>query len=113
MLNSFSYKSNNGTVYTNCHLWILRYKNTQNLALAILNEDHHHLNTITTNVNNPLPDNIIAIRNYSGNKCIEDLLKQIGIIEEQPLTAINDILYYAFTPEGMKSIKEWKDQQNY
>lgn len=111
MLNLFDYTARNGHTYHNCHLCVLRYGYTNNIALALNDENCNRIMIITTSVK-PLPDNIIAIKNYSENGGIEDFLKQIGIIEEEPLTFVSSIPLYLFTSQGMELVKQLEKHSN-
>jgi len=111
MMNVFDYKARNGHTYRNCHLCVLRYGNTNNIALALVDENYNRIMMITTNVK-PLPDNIIAIKNYSENSGIEDFLKRIGIIEDKPLTFVSSIPLYLFTSQGMELVKQLEKHSN-
>lgn len=80
MENYFTYKSRYDE-YQNCYFRTGRYPNG-NLAIGIYNANQGPITKVTINPDITLPDDIIAIKNYSENSGIVEWLVSEGIVEE-------------------------------
>lgn len=79
-MNTFNLKLKFGT-YKDCYFETNKYKNG-NLALSIYNFSDGPICTVTVNPGMALPDDLVAIKNYSENDGILPELIKLGIINE-------------------------------
>lgn len=92
-----------GYEYKNCHLVPGRYGNG-NLALRVLAENDEPIMVASVNPGEEIPDDRIAIKDYSENQGIADTLVRYGYIEEEPEDLISsgfvEIPVYRLTEKG-------------
>jgi len=75
----FTYKSPYKT-YNDCYFAVGRYNEPKNNYLAIVNDEEGEIITCSVNLDRNFDKSVIAIKNYSENKGIDDFLKEIGVI---------------------------------
>ena len=79
-MNTFNLKLKYGT-YNNCFFKVNKYRNG-NIALGIYNMSDGPICTVTVNPGMALPDDLIAIKNYSENSGVLESLIELGFIED-------------------------------
>lgn len=82
------YRSQFGHTY-DCRFKATRYASNGNLALILVDaETDERILAATVNIAAALPDDRIAVKDYSENKGMADFLKKIGIIQPEPVKVI-------------------------
>lgn len=107
-MDKFTFKSKYAT-YQDCYFVISSYGNG-NLALEVWNNTEGPINRITTNPDIKIPTTHICIKNYAENEGIEKTLKDLGIIEGDPVQMIHigyvTVPVYKLTSLGYKEFVE-------
>lgn len=101
--------------YDDCCFSVGRYPNG-NIAIEIWSDSEGPINRTTINAGIILPDEYIAVKNYSENEGIYsenegivDFLKELGIIAEEPVMTIPSgfiwVPIYRLTDKGEEILK--------
>lgn len=69
--------------YPDCHFVADRYQTNGNLALSVTSETEGPITTCTVNTDVTLPEDCIAVKNYSENEGMDKTLADMGIIGEK------------------------------
>ena len=86
--NKFKYRSPFGHTY-DCRFKAMRYASNGNLALIMEEaESGERILTATVNTTVKLPDDRIAVKDYSENVGVADFLKELGIIQPVEVASI-------------------------
>jgi hypothetical protein len=105
----FTYTSKYAT-YENCMFCVNKYVHTKNLALSIYSEEEGPITTCTINTDHVSKGDEIGVKNYSENEGMVDFLKNIGIIEGEPVHVQNsgwvEIPYYKLSESGKELFNE-------
>lgn len=87
----------------NCYFIGGNYHNG-NTGIEIWNDEEGPIAKVTVNPDVKIPKEFIAVKDYSENEGMVDLLKSIGIIDESPVHTIYsesvEIPVYALTSKG-------------
>lgn len=94
--------------YKNCWFSINRYPNG-NIALEIWQDDYGPIVRVTVNPGVPLPEDYLAVKDYSENKGMTDFLQRLDIIVDAPVMSIPSghvwIHVYRLTEFGKEILK--------
>lgn len=86
-MNNFNYESKYET-YMECEIVKGRYYENNNLCLSLFNYELGPITKITVNTDIKLPDDRIAIKDYSENAGMVDWLVKNNLIEKEPIRHI-------------------------
>lgn len=107
-MEKFTFKSKYAT-YQNCYFVISHYGNG-NLAVEVWSNEEGPINRITTNPDVKIPTTHIAIKNYAENEGMVDTMKEMGIIEGDPVQIIRTgyvmVPVYKLTSKGYEAFVE-------
>lgn len=105
-MNKFTYKSTYGS-YDNCSFLVGYYEN-DNLGIEIWSDTEGPITRVTVNPDIKIPEDSIAIKNYSENEGMVDWLKSMSIIDDEPTDIIHsgwvDIPVHKLTAHGKKML---------
>lgn len=92
-----------------CYFVATHYKSPDNPALLI-ESDGERMCIASVNPDMELPEHHIAIKNWSENDGMDDFLKKVGIIENEPIYSVPSgfvsIPIYPLTEKGKKLFEE-------
>lgn len=83
-MNNFNYESMHAS-YPDCEIVKGRYADNDNLCLTLFNNELGPIARITVNTDVKLPDDRIAIKNYSENEGMVAWLFKNNLIEKEPI----------------------------
>lgn len=86
-MKNFTYKSKYGT-YENCYFYGSQYQESGNIALEIWSNEEGPICRVTVHPGIKVPEDCIAIKNYSENEGVVDWMKSMGFIEDAPVRII-------------------------
>ena len=75
--------------YPDCNFQASRYMDNRNLALMIVHEESgERIAIASVNPGKKLPDDRIAVKDYSENAGMVKALRNLGVIEDEPVDVI-------------------------
>ena len=99
--------------YSNCHFEISRYQGTNNIYIGIV-DDEGPICRCTVNISRPIPDDRIAIKDWSENEGMDVTLKEMNIIQGDPvdceLSGFVTIDIYMLGEKGKQLITEYTNE---
>ena len=96
--------------YPNCNFVVRRYGSPKNIYIGIVSRDEGPICHCTINTQCELPDDRIAVKDYSENEGMVERLKELDIITGDPVEYISsgfvDIGVYMLSEKGKKLVQE-------
>lgn len=82
MEKTFDYVSGSGFTYADCRFEVNRYRENNNLAVDIV-DDNGCVARVTVNMGVKLGDDLICVKTWSENEGMEAFLKLKGLVERE------------------------------